>query len=383
MNPLTAPRLNQLLTTLRRPQWIAAIVSLSFHGALFAAGPSFSSLNTTALGGNNPELEERRVPLIELSAEEQSRLPDFSASPYSLFPDSNDDLFSLFPPSGNSLPLEPGSDFGASIPIPNPRLPSSSFPTGISPYTFPGRSSITLSPRRSPLPSIPSGSVGRRPAASPGASSTPAASTPTATSPRGTTSPGAADLEPSQGNSEGNNNTSAPLNPTEPSASNAPETERASDLLARVEFSDAQTSTADVELAKAAWVQTVKAKLGDTVTEASDALTIEVPYSGRLCLEPEPTDGLVGLVGVPDEASDLKLWTTVLKSTGYPFLNQAALQALQNLQQQADAEGNPLTANTLYEVVIEVDYDSQTCISREALLQSRTAEPVSPGPDAE
>jgi hypothetical protein len=139
MNPLTAPRLNQLLTTLRRPQWIAAIVSLSFHGALFAAGPSFSSLNTTALGGNNPELEERRVPLIELSAEEQSRLPDFSASPYSLFPDSNDDLFSLFPPSGNSLPLEPGSDFGASIPIPNPRLPSSSFPTGISPYTFPGR----------------------------------------------------------------------------------------------------------------------------------------------------------------------------------------------------------------------------------------------------
>lgn len=380
MNPLTAPRLSQLLTTIRQPQWIAAIVSLGFHGVLFAAGPSFSSLNMTALGGSDPELEERRVPLIELTAEEQSRLPDFSA-PSSLFPSSDDDLFSLFPPSGDSLPLEPGSDFGASIRIPTPQLPSTSFPTGISPYTSPGRSTIRLSPRRSTLPSIPNrNTLGRRPETPTQGSTPQAASAPTAAAPEEANAPSAADLELRQNDNQGDTASSTPsaaLNPSTPNASD--DTEQASDLLARVEFSDDQTSAAEVETAKAAWLQAVEAKLGNTVAEAPEPLTIEVPYSGRLCLEPEPTDGLIGVVGVPDEANGLTLWTAVLKSTGYPFLNQAAEQALQDLQKQAGTEEeNPIAINTRYEVVVEVDYDSQNCISREALLQSRTAEPAQP-----
>ncbi|MGG6240254.1 hypothetical protein ACQ4N7_16650 [Nodosilinea sp. AN01ver1] len=378
MNPFTAPRLSQLLTTIRQPQWIAAIVSLGFHGVLFAAGPSFSSLNMTALGGSGPELEERRVPLIELTPEEQSRLPDFSA-PSSLFPSSDDDLFSLFPPSGDSLPLEPGSDFGSSIKIPAPQLPSTSFPTGISPYTSPGRSTIRLSPRRSALPSIPNGSALRRRPETSTQGSTPQASTPTALAPEEANAPSAADLEPRQ-TDQGNTASSTPsaaLNPSAPNVSD--ETEQASDLLARVEFSDDQTSAAEVETAKAAWLQTVKERLGDTVAEAPEPLTIEVPYSGRLCLEPEPTDGLIGVVGVPDEADGIKLWTAVLKSTGYPFLNQAAEQALQDLQQQAGEENeSPIDINTRYEVVVEVEYNSQNCLSREALLQSRTAEPEQP-----
>ncbi|MBE9113668.1 hypothetical protein IQ273_30300 [Nodosilinea sp. LEGE 07298] len=379
MNPLTAPKFSQLLTTLRQPQWIAAIVSLGVHGALFAAGPSFSSLNATTLGGSNPELEERRVPLIELTPEEQDRLPDFSTSTYSLLPGSNDDLFSLFPPSGDSLPLEPGSDFGASIRIPTPQLPSNSFPSGISPYTSPGRSTIRLSPRRSTLPAIPNNnSLGRRPETPTQGSTSQSASTPTATAPEDANAPGAADLELRQDNNQGNTASSTPSTPLNPSAPNASDdTEQASDLLARVEFSDDQTSTAEVETAKAAWLQSVKAKLGDTVVEAPEPLIIEVPYSGRLCLEPEPADGMLGVVGVPNEADGLSLWTAVLKSTGYPFLNQAAEQALQDLQ-QADTEESLIAINTLYEVVVEVEYNSEDCISREALLQSRTAEPDQP-----
>ncbi|MBW4463291.1 MAG: hypothetical protein KME47_24080 [Nodosilinea sp. WJT8-NPBG4] len=373
MNSSNSPRFNQLLKTARRPQWIAALLSLGFHVVLFAAGPSFSSLSATAMGEGDSSSEERRVPLIELTPEEQNRLPDFSTPAYSL--DGGDDLMSLFPPSGNSLPLEPGSDFGASLAIPSPRLPSNPFPSGISPYSSSGRSSITLSPRRTPFPSLPNRSVIRRPVRpSAGDAAPQGASTPIATSPENTSETGAADLEPNQANGQGTDATSAPLEPTNPADPSAgQETEQASELLARVEFNDAQTSADEVEIAKTAWLQSVQEKLGDAVTEASEPIVLKVPYSGRLCLSPEPADGLLGVVGLPDETSDsLELWTTVLKSTGYPFLNQAAEQALQDLQQQ-NTDDSALAANTLYQVTVEIEYDDQNCISREALLQSRTA----------
>lgn len=367
MNLSNAPRFNQILTTIRQPQWIAALLSLGFHVVLFAAGPSFSSLTASALGESDPDSEERRVPLIELTPEEQNRLPDFSAPAYSL--DSNDDLFSLFPPSGNSLPLEPGSDFGASLTIPSPRLPSSPFPSGISPYTSSGRSSILLSPRRTPFPASPGGSAIRRPTGPPAGDAT------SATSPENAGEAGAADLEPNQTNGQGTDANSTPLEPTNPAAApEEQEADQASELLARVEFSDAQTSASEVEIAKAAWLQSVQEKLGDGGAEAPEPIVLTVPYSGRLCLSPEPTEGLLGVVGLPNEESDrLELWTTVLKSTGYPFLNQAAEQALQNLQQQ-NTDDSALEANTRYQVVVEIDYDSQSCITREALLQSRTTE---------
>lgn len=373
MNLSNAPRFNQILTTIRQPQWIAALLSLGFHVVLFAAGPSFSSLNASALGESDLDSEERRVPLIELTPEEQNRLPDFSAPAYSL--DSNDDLFSLFPPSGDSLPLEPDSDFGASLTIPSPRLPSSPFPSGISPYTSSGRSSIILSPRRTPFPTSPGSSSVGRPARPPAGNATSqGASTPIATSPDSADEAGAADLEPNQTNGQDNDANSTPLEPTNPATTpEEPGAESASDLLARVEFNDAQTSASEVEIAKAAWLQSVQEKLGDGVAEAPEPIVLTVPYSGRLCLAPEPADGLLGVVGLPDEASDsVKLWTTVLKSTGYPFLNQAAEQALQDLQQQ-DTDSSGLDVNTLYQVTVQVEYDSQSCISREALLQSRTA----------
>ncbi|PZO42094.1 MAG: hypothetical protein DCF17_09350 [Shackletoniella antarctica] len=362
---LTNPRLNQLLKTARKPVWIAAFLSIGFHGVLFAAGPSFSGLGGAALGGSDPNGEDRQVPLLELTPEEQSRLPDFSTPAYSPFPEGNDDLFSLFPPSGESLPLDSASPFGSSLSIPTPRLPSG-FSTGISPYLGSTRSPISISPRRSPLPSIPRRSGLNGPAASADPDSE--AETPTAAAP-GSPDGEAADLMPEgNGSANGANGETAPL-------AEAPTPGQSSDLLARLEYNDAQTSADQVDIAKAAWRRSLREKLGDDVAEVEEPIVLPVTTPGRICMSPEPTDGLLGLVALPNEAGDgLTLVTSVLKSTGYALLNQRAEQALRGLEQQTDEEGGALEPNTLYQVVLDVDYDSQTCVSREALLQSRTAD---------
>lgn len=368
MNP-TNPRLNQLLKTARKPVWIAAFLSIGFHGVLFAAGPSFSSLGGAALGGSDPNGEDRQVPLLELTPEEQSRLPDFSTPAYSLLPEGNDDLFSLFPPSGDSLPFDSDLPFGSPLSVPTPRLPSSSFPTGISPYLGSTRSPISISPRRSTLPPTPgrSGLNGPTAPADPDSE----AETPTAAAP-GSPAGEAADLMPEgNGSASGANGAigeSAPL-------AEAPTPGQSSDLLARLEYDDAQTSADQVDIAKAAWRQSLREKLGDDVAEVEEPIVLPVTTPGRICMSPEPTDGLLGLVALPNAAGDgLTLVTSVLKSTGYALLNQRAEQALRGLEQQTADEGGALEPNTLYQVVLDVDYDSQTCISREALLQSRTAD---------
>jgi hypothetical protein len=61
----------------------------------------------------------------------------------------------------------------------------------------------------------------------------------------------------------------------------------------------------------------------------------------------------------------------VLKSTGYPFLNQTAQQTLQT--QIAEA-GVSLDIGALYQAVVKVNYNPDTCIDRNALLKSRVEE---------
>ncbi|TVQ07559.1 MAG: hypothetical protein EA368_13865 [Leptolyngbya sp. DLM2.Bin27] len=373
----THPRLQQLLKTARQPQWIAAFLSVGFHVVLFAAGPSVSGLSVAALGGSDPEGEARQVPLLELSPEEQSRLPDFSSPVFSPFPEGNDDLFSLFPPSGDSLPFDSdsfgsgslGSGLGSSPSLSTPRLPSSPFTTGISPYRGSPGSSIVI-PRRS-SPNLPMPSSGPSSRATPPRAEPPAAEpeTPAATAPDRPAG-SAADLLPDPRN-ESDNGVSGEAVPL----ARTPAPERASELRSRAEYSAAQTGADEVAIAKAAWRQSIRAKLGADVAEVEEPIVLPVTTPGRVCLSPEPTDGLLGLVGVPNEAGDgLELFTAVLRSTGYPLLNQRAEQALRGLEQVAGGEAGGLEPNTLYQVVIEVEYDSQSCIRSEALLRSRTSD---------
>ncbi|NJN22376.1 MAG: hypothetical protein HC812_15820 [Leptolyngbya sp. RL_3_1] len=93
-------------TLLLQPTWIAGVISVGVHGVLFAAGPTFSNLNLDTLADPDA-LATRRVPLVELTPEEQQQhLPDFSNSFYSL--STLDELDGLpsplvpYPPQGDS-----------------------------------------------------------------------------------------------------------------------------------------------------------------------------------------------------------------------------------------------------------------------------------------
>ncbi|NJL44568.1 MAG: hypothetical protein HC922_00060 [Leptolyngbyaceae cyanobacterium SM2_3_12] len=369
--------IGQLSTTLRQPQWIAAILSIGFHGVLFTAGPSFSTLTMEGLEGGAPGDEQRRVPVIELTPEEQSRLPDFSSPAYSLTPGNNGDLFSLFPPSGSSVPFSAVPDFN---PTPRPQFkpPSGSVAVGIAPYTLPPRTSITI-PRPSGTPSgTPSGSARPEGVTLPrpgGTAANGAASTPTARVPDEYDGPTAADLIPQPGDVQANATPepgSAPLDPNGETTAASP----AEELIARVEYNPEQTTEAETEVAKEAWVGNVTEELQIELVEIEEPLEVTIPYEQGICLTPEPTDGLLGLVAVPGkEPNTLALSTTLLKSTGYAFLNQAAVQALQSLEEPSETGESALQPGALYQVVVKVDYDSENCISGESLLKSRGIDP--------
>lgn len=67
--------------------------------------------------------------------------------------------------------------------------------------------------------------------------------------------------------------------------------------------------------------------------------------------------------------------TTLLKSTGYPFLNETALEAVKT---KANAADPPLSVGTLYQVVVNINYDNKTCVSAETLLKPRSSSPAPP-----
>jgi len=364
---------SSLPATLRQPQWIAAILSLGFHGVLFGAGPSFSSLQEVATGGEALDQTARRVPLIELTPEEQSRLPDFSSSAYSLVPGDNGDIFQLFPPSGDSLsslPLNPGPGLSSVPDVSSPK-PSFSFPP-LSTSPLPSSSG-----RRVVIPAAPRSPRADQPPVA-GNPSTPIdrpeatdnrASTPTSGDTRPSDQPSAEDLALSPGTQQAGEQGTEPGNV---SPGNTTPASRSQELIARVEYSPELTTPAEAETAKAAWVAAVQEHLGQPVTEVAEPLSVEVPYDLRICLTPEPTDGLLGLVALPgEEANTVDLSTAVLKSTGYAFLNQMAEQTLKAQLVEAEL---PIEIGQLYQAVVKVNYDAENCIDRNALLKSRVEE---------
>ncbi|NJL47703.1 MAG: hypothetical protein HC929_09760 [Leptolyngbyaceae cyanobacterium SM2_5_2] len=337
-------------------------------------GPSFSSLQGVATGGEALDQTARRVPLIELSPEEQSRLPDFSSSAYSLLPGDNGDIFELFPPSGDSvssLPLNPGSGF-SSLPKVSSSSPSfGSPPLSVSPFpsSLGRRIVIPVAPRN---PGAAQSPPAGNPSTPPDRQETPdnRASTPTSGDVKPSDQPSAEDLALSPDNSQPAENSPEPGNAN--SGQTTPAT-RSQDLIARVEYSPELTTLAEAETAKAAWLEAIEEQLGQPATEMAEPLSVEVPYNLRICLAPEPTDGLLGLVVLPgEEANTVELSTAVLKSTGYVFLNQEAEQILQTKLVEAEL---PLGIGQIYQAMVKVNYDAENCIDRNALLKSRVAEP--------
>lgn len=397
--PAPASQLKLLLVTLRQPGSIAAIISLVIHGALFGAGLGFSSLSMASLGGESAgAAEQRRVPLVELTPEEQGRLPDFSNSAYSLFPGSGGNSLGLVPvPSSRTpsslrpSPLSPDSKNDFTIP-PNP------FAIGMAPYFPPSRPDVIFPPRRSTglppvtvaprrnLPQLPAGAPQTRPNTTPGgAASTPSASTPTAqdnpdtppassardllpapppTTARGRTQPGSS--TPTSTANAGSEN--AGDNPENNSENNAENEASRSNLLAylrTLSYNAEGTTGEEGTAARQEWLAEVKEELKQPDLDVAETLEVSIPYQGRVCLTPEPVDGLVGVWVNPD--GTLGGEPTLLKSTGYQLLNQEAADAI------ASVEFPKGDAPAAYDFNVKIDYDESSCLKREQILQQNNA----------
>lgn len=349
---------DRLPALIGQPQALAVILSVVFHGVLFGAGPSFSSLQMEALRGDRPGDKMRPMPLLTLTPEDQNHLPDFNHT--AVLPPAQGeeqktprDLYSFSSGSLPSLNL----NHLPSLPVPKSSLGSDPF----------GTSTRTLV---LPLPSLfgtgGSGGLER---------------------PRSTRPTDQRQSDRSEGHQGSLSLNRGPLLPPastmatlsqgqKPVANEAGD--RFKSLLARMQYSPEITSDREVEAANQTWIEGMKTQLGQDPKLFDQPLTLEVPYDLRLCLNPAPGEGLMGLTLVPQEtAGTVKLSLTTLKSTGYSFLNALAMDKMQT---QVAHLNPPLEVGTLYRVKVKVNYDSKACLDRQNLLKNRLPQPITPQP---
>lgn len=385
-----------------QPSTLATLASLGIHGLVFAFLPLFSS-GTSSAETQPPE----PVAVVELTPEQQQRLPDLERSPRSLLPSSplNSGSFGLTPPPPNG-DLFPGagsfSSPSASRVAPSPISPggligrrpsiSSGFPTTRS---IPGSVPVP----RTVTPSAPS----QPPQPQPTTPNTTTPTDPLATGTIGTSGriPALDDLIARSRlpqSSEETNGTAEDLTPATPSASpspSAPETSPSPD----VETSDPgaenanpngevaaspspspspATGTVAAEYAQLrelytynpdntsgeaasqnmeAWLASLPPEISEgedlNINEPID-LTIEYPLDSCLPGE-EPRNASIGVVA--DANGELLAEPQLLRSTGYKGLNEEALSAVQNYQ--IPEAGGPQA----YTFRVNVEYDEDSCLS--------------------
>ena len=139
--------------------------------------------------------------------------------------------------------------------------------------------------------------------------------------------------------------------------------QRLQDFLARLQYRWQGTQERSVADAQAAWLadlQTPERALQalDKPLAISYPVTIEEDEGPRQiyrCLAPQPEAGLMGVVVDTDGAiaGEPKL----LRSSGYPFINDVALREIQNYGEFPDRN-----SQQVYTVPFEVDYDADACL---------------------
>lgn len=336
------PKLSvQRLAWLCQPPWLAGLISVGFHGVLFAASPTVTELDLNALAEPDPDAEARRVPLVELTAAEQQRLPDFSNSFYSLSPwDSNPDI-----------ELVPGA----------PPLGDGISGTGGISNDFTIRADPNAVGRRSSSPSN-SGKQGNRAGGNRSGGGTvtggsqSSGGSPPNTTPPATGSGPATDGQPSTSAEEGNPGGTAsdlardPANPAQDSAQGARPEARAEALAAALTYDDGLPGEI-----RADWEEEAAALLG--VTELPlQQISLPVPalVEGlQPCFSPAPHQGLIAAL-----VADGKLAQPpeLLISTGYPLLNQRAMDRVIALN------FSNVEQSTAYQFVVDVAYAAESCV---------------------
>ncbi|MDJ0701669.1 MAG: hypothetical protein QNJ46_00165 [Leptolyngbyaceae cyanobacterium MO_188.B28] len=412
------PSLKPLLQTFRQPTWLAVFTSAGIHGVLFAASPSFSSSALTSWTNPGAWNRPHTVPLVELTPEEQGRLPNFSNQSFLLSPDLNQgdalNLPTTTPPNlpnpfsrnlpSNGLPQdwqEP-STFIQTLP------PLSTIPTTLPP--FGSLTNPTSSPYPNPLPlrqPIPPTPLQRSidaPTQSPETASstnnqpTPPSNPSNQTQPAANVAPArrlprfepdnfnnrVTDLDGLQTDSElhisVNLDPGAQENePTQQDAGiqtnlsfNAPERESIRDRLDGYAYKAELTSEEAAKEAIAVWTADVQVEsaVEDLQPQLTELPAIKNPIENpvRVCLPQASASAMIGILISPD--GQIMGQPKLLKSTGYAVLNNWAAQSLG----QALAENPELLPGDSYQALqfeIPIKYGEEICVDPNQLTQTQ------------
>lgn len=398
------------------PSWLAGLISVGFHGAMFAAGPTFPNLGLNHLVEPELEAENRNVPLVELTEAEQARLPDFSGSLYNF--DSFDDLEPLTPLFEDDETLSSGRGTDETFSQNTPSAVPRSRPTPPPSYRIPfGITSLEPRPRnnnpRSPLPQPrtqpsqpqPNSATAPQTAAN---SSAPANGDDAASTPNTGT---AADLAPLPGRTSATPQSSADIargsNPTEvmtleerlraytydvaatesaavearfndwitAGRTFAEELDIAPDFVVPDFLTAADPGTEDTKpespaAAEMAEAPETAAELaeGDTDQVVREPIELPIDHEQRICLAKEPQKGLIGAWVSPE--GELLGEPEIIRSTGYAGLNQQAMERIRTLDFSA------VDRFTGYQFEVIVNYDPENCVNFGRTLPNPSDEDV-------
>ena len=360
--------LRQLKGMLTSSYGVAAIASLSFHAVLFAAIPRFTSVSFAAFDEDTAAAEPRNVPLVTLSPAEQGRLPNFNRPKLPDIPDvssSSNSTAVRTLPDVNALRRPPNifDRYGSNRRIPTPSISSNRLFRN--PYT-PPRPSLTI--RNTPTPSDQS--TARRTTVIDDIPSPPTVASEVDPSEEEVL---ATDVEQQQAEAQGDGEEVAALpelpdqgepgsEEPEVAALNPEEERRLTQLerlQAKFQHNPENTTDEEAEANYEAWV-TLPEDDSELMVETDESREIPVASGLNLCVENPPIDGMVGILVAPDGTKV----PTILRSTGYGYLNEAAVQALM----EAEFPETEIAVRYPFEIV--VDYDAETCQSGDEILET-------------
>ncbi len=389
--------------------WLAGLISVGFHGLLFAVGPTFPSLGFQDLV--QPDLTEeadRQVPLIELSAAEQARLPDFSKNFYTF--DSFDfeslsPLSPLFEGDGSAIPKASASLRPEGIFPPRSTSPLTRSRPPLSPaFQIPlGAQPNTRQPRSTPLETIPlpgalpSPPVTPQPSKDAVGSSENRASQPSGEPDAPLSKPGAAALERQPADPAATGETQVTRGSTtyrgltleeqlqaftyDATATTSEESETlvqkwlaVGETLAAEQLARREETSNELETSPSAVAGTDPAAAEPEAAVLPDTIELRLNHGEGICLTEPPEVGLIGAWVGPE--GRLLAEPVVLKSTGYGGLNQAAIQRVKELDFSA------VQALTGYRFAVVVDYDAENCTELGSLTRPEQPE-TAPLPTAE
>lgn len=341
-------RTQDLSTLQKMQQWLkhpiawSGIASVGVHGLLFALLPL---INAEALKENPPDIQ-RSVDLVELTPEEQQRLPDFPGEapielpPLTQTPFQNSPLAPTLPPLNDPLP---------------PTLPPS-FSNPPSIFSIPFFSNVPPAPPPLSLPAPAPPTRDRpqtRPSPQPSASATP---NPQQQNPQTSQS-----AEPPQPNESPTSENQLPAQQPSPQEQLLARNRELQELYT---FNPEGTTQEAALQTDTGWLEQVSREFGDSWTEdvqkniAPNQKPIEIAgaYPRAACLRRLSAAVVLGVV-VDGEGKVVQdpVPPTIIQSSGYGVFNQLAIEAAAVHAFEATGKRLP------YRVLVKFEPNDEVC----------------------